>query len=102
MLTKEELVGKISPILGKNNVKRAAFFGSYARGDYTEFSDVDIVIDKGDSPLKFLKFLIDLEDSVGKSFDVLTLNQLNSVEDLDIHGRFRGKVQDELEWFYGV
>lgn len=40
-----EIKKKISPILKKNGVKRAAVFGSYARGEEKKRSDVDILIE---------------------------------------------------------
>lgn len=41
----KEIKNKISPILRKNGVKKAAVFGSYARGDQNKKSDVDILIE---------------------------------------------------------
>ena len=40
----QEIKKKISPILKKNGVKKAAIFGSYARGEEKKRSDVDILI----------------------------------------------------------
>ncbi|MCX6719707.1 MAG: nucleotidyltransferase domain-containing protein, partial [Candidatus Staskawiczbacteria bacterium] len=41
----QEIKRKISPILKKNGVKKAAIFGSYARGEEKKRSDVDILIE---------------------------------------------------------
>jgi predicted nucleotidyltransferase len=40
----ERLKGKIVPILAPYGVKRIALFGSVARGEETESSDVDLLI----------------------------------------------------------
>ena len=46
MLTIDEIREKIAPICKEYGVKRAWLFGSYARGDATEDSDVDIRIEE--------------------------------------------------------
>jgi uncharacterized protein len=40
----EEIRRKIVPVLKKHNVTRAGIFGSYARGEQTKESDVDILV----------------------------------------------------------
>ena len=59
MLTIEEIRDKITPICQKYGVKSAYLFGSYARGEATEKSDVDIRIEQGDlSGLSFCSFYV--------------------------------------------
>ena len=45
--TLEEIKSIIKPIAKKYGVERVYLFGSYARGDITESSDVGLRIDKG-------------------------------------------------------
>lgn len=71
----EEIKNKINPILKKNGVKKAAIFGSYARGDQTKKSDIDILIkykydDKSYFDLIGLQF--ELEKILKKKVDLLT------------------------------
>ncbi len=40
----EDIRSKAQPILRRYGVERAAVFGSYARGDYNEHSDLDLLI----------------------------------------------------------
>lgn len=40
-----EIQNKIVPILKEYGIKKAGIFGSYARGDFTKKSDVDILIE---------------------------------------------------------
>lgn len=83
MLVKEEtqqtLKKNIIPILLKNHVIKAAFFGSFARGDNRPDSDIDLLVDL--EPKKSLLDLIgleqDLEDKFNKKFDVVTFKSLN-------------------------
>ena len=41
----EELREKVLAVLRRNDVKRAAFFGSIVRGEMTEESDVEILVE---------------------------------------------------------
>lgn len=66
-------------ILRKNGVKRAAFFGSIARGEMDEESDIDILIEfEGRKSLLDLSHLKnELEDAVNRQVDVLTYKSLH-------------------------
>jgi predicted nucleotidyltransferase len=41
----EELGEKVLAVLRRNDVERAAFFGSIVRGEMTDESDVDILVE---------------------------------------------------------
>lgn len=57
-----------------HNVRFAILFGSAARGDDTESSDVDVIADLRDSSLEpLLGLSLKLEDAVGRSVDVVRL-----------------------------
>ena len=52
---------------------RVYLFGSYARGDMNESSDIDLLIDKGSiRGLQFASLLCDLEDAFGKHVDLIS------------------------------
>ena len=69
---------KIISVLKRYRVKRAGIFGSYARGENKEGSDVDILIEppKG-MGLAFVALSLDLEKSLGKKVDVLTYDGIS-------------------------
>ena len=75
----EEIKNKIIPILESYEVKRAAIFGSYVKGEQTKDSDIDILVEfKGEKSLLDLAGLkIQLEETLGKRVDVLTYNSLH-------------------------
>jgi len=75
----EGLKNKIIPILLRNDVKKAAVFGSFVRGEQKEDSDIDILVEfKGKKSLLDLAGLkIELEETLKRKVDVLTYNSLH-------------------------
>ena len=70
---------KVLPILKRHAVKRAAIFGSFARGEARAKSDVDILIEyqgtrKSLFDLVDLKF--DLEKTLNRKVDVVTYSSI--------------------------
>lgn len=78
--TIDEIRSIVAPIAAAHEVGRIYLFGSYARGDATANSDIDLRVDKG--RLKGLLALgalyADLEDGLGKGLDLLTTGSLDS------------------------
>ena len=72
---KQSLLG----VLEKNGVKRAALFGSVVRGEATEESDIDILVEfEGRKSLLDLAGLqIEIQELLGKKVDVLTYGSLH-------------------------
>jgi len=61
------------PILRKYGINRAEVTGSYARGNFTGTSDIDIVVDvpPNMSLLTFAGLKVELEEKLGKKVDLL-------------------------------
>ena len=76
--TIEEIKAIVAPIAAAHDVDRIYLFGSYARGEATTGSDIDLRVDKG--RLKGLFALgalyADLEDGLGKQLDLFTTRSL--------------------------
>lgn len=70
---------KALEILQKNGIKRAAFFGSIVRGEMTDESNIDILIEfEGRKSLLDLAGLkLDLEDALKRRVDLLTYRSLH-------------------------
>lgn len=69
----------VTPILKKNHVNYAAVFGSYARGEANEDSDIDLLV-KFDQPISLLKLIHvenELEDILQRKVDLITIGGLN-------------------------
>ena len=75
----EEIRNRVYPILKRYGVARASIFGSYARGEETPESDIDILIEfSADKSLLDLAGLkIELEEALGSEVDVLTYKSLH-------------------------
>lgn len=72
--TIEEIKIKTVPIAKKHGISRMCLFGSYARGEANDESDIDIYVDKGKmtSLIKYMAFVYDLENTLKCHVDVVT------------------------------
>ena len=93
--TIDEIRSIVAPIAAAYDVGRIYLFGSYARGEATATSDIDLRVDKG--RLKGLFALgalyADLEDSLGKQLDLLTTGSLDQ--------KFLERIAQEEVLIYG-
>ena len=73
LYTIEEIKIKLTPIFEKKGVIRAVLFGSYAKGEATENSDVDIVayVSEEMPILDFCEIADDVINGLGKEVDFL-------------------------------
>jgi predicted nucleotidyltransferase len=79
--TLEDIKLKILPILKKADIKKAALFGSYVRGDNSKTSDIDILVELPDNATLFelggLK--VTLEEELNKKVDVITYKSMSPI-----------------------
>ena len=70
----EQMLQTIRDYFVTQPVQRAWLFGSYARGEEREDSDVDILVDFDDHVglLKHVNIMYGLEDIIGKKVDLVT------------------------------
>ena len=85
----EEVKRRTLPILVRHDVIHAAIFGSFARGESKENSDLDILVElpKTKSLLNLVALKLELEDELKRDVDLLTYRGL--------HPRIREKVIKE-------
>lgn len=70
---------KILPILKKHAVKRAAIFGSFARGEAKAKSDIDLLIEyqgKDKSLFDLVDLKSDLEKTLSRKVDLVTYSSI--------------------------
>ena len=91
--SRETLVSIITALLKKYRAERAILFGSYARGESTPSSDVDLRIDKGNvRGLQMAYLLSDLEDALKLPVDLLSTAALDE--------RFLQSIKGEEKLMY--
>ncbi len=80
IFTVDELKHIISPIAKKYELKEVYLFGSYARNEANDTSDVDILIDRNGSKIKSMfdmgGLYNDLSECLGKEIDIVTTQML--------------------------
>ena len=69
----DEIKEKVNPILRQHGITRAAVFGSAARGEATEKSDIDILVEipRVYNLFEFAGIKLALEDVLGKKVDLV-------------------------------
>ena len=99
MYTQQELIDKLTPIFKQYPIKRAAIFGSYARGEQTDESDLDLLLeyDFSNERLDFYDFWDYLEDDLNVKADVLTFRSLEISPK-----RFRERILREARYIYEI
>lgn len=93
-MTIKTIKKQIVPILKRQGVTKAAFFGSIARGEMTKNSDVDILVklSKNKSLLDFVGLKLDLEDKLGRDVDIISYG--------GIHPLLKGIILKEQKIIY--
>ena len=74
-----EIRDLVAPIAKQHHVDSVYLFGSYARGEATADSDIDLRVNKGSVKglIALGAFYADLEDNLGKPLDLLTTGSLD-------------------------
>ena len=91
ILTIKEIKNRIRPIVEKHHIKDVYLFGSYARGEANEKSDVDIYCSSGDveTLLDEAGLVEELEEALGKKVDVVTIGS-------EMHDFFRQQLEEDM------
>lgn len=76
--TIDEIKEKVSVLASQYGAERIYLFGSFARGKAKKDSDIDLRIDKGKiRGLALAGLLLDIEESLNTTVDLLTTNSLD-------------------------
>jgi hypothetical protein len=88
--TLDELRTKVASTMSRRGVVRAGVFGSLARGEATEDSDIDFLVEfeKGRTLLDLSGLRLDLIELLGRDVDVATPESL--------HPKLRDRIMGEL------
>ncbi|MBR4474989.1 MAG: nucleotidyltransferase domain-containing protein [Oscillospiraceae bacterium] len=104
--TIEEISRRIAPVAKKYGLPAVFLFGSYARGEATADSDIDLLVDISgtgiDSLLKLGGLYSDLEEALGTTIDLVTLDSMEEPTDRRSQLRFRETVKQERKMIYAA
>ena len=92
----EEVKQLAIPILKAHKIKKAAVFGSFARGDFDDKSDVDILIEPPDEEFSLLdlaRLKVGLEDALRRQIDLVTYDS--------IYEPIKDRIMKESKPLYG-
>ena len=77
LLSVSKIKGLLIPILESHDIKTCYLFGSYARGEAKESSDVDLLVDTEITGIEFFKLVEEIRSSLHKKIDLLRLKDLS-------------------------
>lgn len=103
--TLDEIARRIRPVAEKYHLRAVYVFGSYARGEAREDSDVDLLIDDTDSGLRGFAYgglYGDLRDALEKDIDMVPVSGLNLPVQHKNDADFREAVRKERREIYAV
>ena len=94
----DELRARLIAVLRQHHVQRAGVFGSFARGEQTPTSDVDLLIEPDAKATLFTLARIEmaLEDILGRPVDLITFNALET----SARPRLREHILHDLEMLF--
>ena len=76
ILSISKIKEKLIPILNDNNIKYCYLFGSYARGEARDNSDIDLLVDTDITGIEFFKLIETIRTTLNKKIDLLRLKDL--------------------------
>lgn len=102
--TTSEIAKRIKPVAIEFNIPAVYLFGSYARDQATEDSDIDLLIDTTGTGLTSLLKLgalhCALEDALQKPIDLITVGALLQTPQMESNADFRDAVMREKVLIY--
>ena len=104
--TLDEIKKRILPVIEKYDIPAMYLFGSYARGEATEESDLDFLVDTTGTSLTSLLALgalyCDLEEVFQKNIDLITVPSVMQNAETESERSFRDTVIRERVKLYDV
>ena len=101
--TLDEIARRIRPVAEKYRLRAVYVFGSYARGEAGEDSDVDLLVDDTGSGLRGPNYgglCYDLEEALGKEISFVTVDSLEGPYRFKSDLYFRENVHRERREVY--
>jgi len=90
-----EIKRRLAPVFQSNGVKSAVIFGSYATGEATAQSDVDILVDSGLRGLDFVGLIECAHEALQKEVDLIETRYLKK------NSRIEREIAQNGVYIYG-
>lgn len=104
--TVQDIQQRIAPIAKRYGLKAVFLFGSYARGEAREDSDIDLLVDTSGTEIRSLVTLAslycDLEEALEKKIDIVTVSAMLQRSLLPSEDMFKQTVMKERVNIYDV
>ena len=95
MNSREELIGYLaankSRLKQKYHLKKIGVFGSYARADHTESSDIDLIVEFEDDVQDLFDLKYEIRQEIGKRFN----RHIDICREKYINKHFRDQILSE-------
>ena len=88
--TKNQIKETLTPVFREYGVRSAVLFGSYARDQQTEKSDIDILVDSGLRGLADFGLLNAVTEALGKDVDLLDVSQVKPNSSIEVQIKSMG------------
>ena len=88
----EQLKKTLIPDFKRNNVRKATLFGSYSKGNATEHSDVDLLVDSGLRGLQFFGLLDEVCEALTCRVDLIDTYDVETGSPVDTEIKRTGVV----------
>ena len=102
----QEIANRVLPVARRYGLRSVYVFGSYARGQAREDSDIDLLVDTTGTNLNSLlslgKLYCDLEEELEKKIDLITVSSLEQSPSFESDILFRENVNKEKVKLYDV
>lgn len=99
--TINEIADKVCPIAEAYDIDRIYLFGSYARGEATEESDIDMYVELSKPlGLRYGSFVSDIEECLGKCVDIITKDALYNPATLQNSQQLIQRISEERKCIY--
>lgn len=99
--TTAEIADRIRPVAKAYGIDKVYLFGSYARGEATENSDIDLYVEfSKPMGMKYCSFFTDIQESIGKNIDIITREGLYNPATLEENSSLIKKITEERKCIY--
>lgn len=99
--TIDEIADKVHPIAEAYDIDKIYLFGSYARSEATEESDIDMYVEFSKPlGLHYCGFVSDIEECLGKCVDIITKDALYNPATLQNNQKLIQSISEERKCIY--